>query len=201
MTDLCYWNDALNDEVQSIRQLLESFEGLPDCDKALALVQVEMKLHAAECKKRSYRMETLIVSDTKQRRGYENKLSQLTEELESCANDLQELKRGMQWKELFVGASDGNKYNEMSGEILAEDAGNMMLRNMNVIQDNTKSSIQNIKNIVAASKEVTEVTTVELSRQGEQLQIIDEEIMRVEDHLSRSEKLIKTFGKKMASIW
>lgn len=83
----------------------------------------------------------------------------------------------------------------MSGE----EAGDMMLNEMDDIQDKTKSSLQNTKNMVAASKHVGEATMEELLRQREQIRTIDEEAMRIEDNLTRADKLIKTFGKRMAT--
>ena len=142
-------------------------------------------------------METRLVGDPNQRRMYENKLKKLSEELSSCANDLKALKGGAQRGELFVGAKGGagGQYGDMSGE----EAGDMMLSDMNNIQDKTQTSLANTKNMVAASKEVGEATMDELLRQREQLRTIDSEAMRIEDNLNRADKLIKTFGKRMAT--
>jgi SNARE protein len=83
----------------------------------------------------------------------------------------------------------------MSGE----EAGDMMINDMNHIQDKTKSSLHNTKNMVKASKEVGEATMEELLKQREQIRNIDSEAMRIEDNLNRADKLIKTFAKRMAT--
>eukprot|EP00970_Alexandrium_tamarense_P017386 scaffold9372_cov69-Alexandrium_tamarense.AAC.1 len=83
----------------------------------------------------------------------------------------------------------------MSGE----EAGDSMLSDMNNIQDKTKNSLANTKHMVAASKEVGEATMEELLRQREQIRNVDNEAMRIEDNLQRADKLIKTFGKRMAT--
>lgn len=199
MADVQYWDDTLNDEVQSIRQLLQSADKLSDRDKASALDRAEKKLRAAQGTKKSYKMETRLVADPRQRRMYENKLSQLSDELGTCANDLKALKEGMQRGELFVGARGTSSGREGNNEMTGEEAGDMMLNDMNGIQDKTKSSLQNTKNMVAASKHVGEATMEELLRQREQIRTIDEEAMRIEDNLNRADKLIKTFGKRMAT--
>ena len=145
-------------------------------------------------------METRLVSDPKQRRDYENKLTRLTEELGTLANDIRALKGGAQRDQLFVGASKGvgggaRSTDGMSGE----EAGDVMLSDMNEIQDKTKSSLHNTKSMVTASKQVGEATMEELLRQREQIRTIDEEAMRIDDNLNRADKLIKTFGKRMAT--
>jgi len=199
MADVQYWDDTLTDEVQSIRQLLQSAEGLADLDKASALDRAEKKIRAAQGTKKSYKMETRLVSDPRQRTMYENKLSELSEELATCANDLKALKGGAQRGELFVGARGGSSGMDGNGEMTGEEAGDIMLNDMNNIQDKTKASLQNTKNMVAASKEVGEATMEELLKQREQIRTIDEEAMRIEDNLNRADKLIKTFGKRMAT--
>ncbi|KAL7461183.1 hypothetical protein ACHAXS_001605 [Conticribra weissflogii] len=196
--DLQYWDDTLTDEVQSIRQLINSAEGLSGPEKASTLDKAEKKIRAAQGTKKSYKMETRLVSDPMQRREYEVKLSELSDELASCSNDLKALKGGAQRGELFSGArgDGGGDYGDtMSGE----EAGDMMLNEMNTMQDKTKASLQNTKNLVKASKEVGEATLEELLKQREQLRTIDEEAMRIEDGLARADKLIKNFSKRMAT--
>ena len=51
------------------------------------------------------------------------------------------------------------------GDMSGEEAGDMMLNEMNDIQDKTKSSLANTKNMVAASKQVGEATMEELLHQ------------------------------------
>jgi len=141
-------------------------------------------------------METRLVPDPQQKQMYENKLKRLTEELNTCANDLSALKSNTARGELFVGS---NQTSNMSNEVSGEEAGNMMLNEMDDIQDKTKASLMNTRNMVAASKQVGEATMEELLRQREQVRNIDNEAMRIEDNLNRADKLIKTFGKRMAT--
>ena len=137
------------------------------------------------------------MADPRTKQMYENKLAKLSDELACCSNDLKALKSGAQRGELFVGAKQrgSSEYGEMTGE----EAGDAMIDEMNTIQDKTKSSVQNTKQMVAASKEVGEATMEELLRQREQIRNIDNEAMRIEDNLQRADKLIKTFGKRMAT--
>lgn len=201
MADVQYWDDTLAEEVQSIRQLLNDASGIMESagDKATALGKAEKKLRAAQGTAKSYKMETRLVSDPKQRRNYENKLTRLSEELGTLANDIKALRSGMQRDQLFVGAKSaiggGTSMDGMTGE----EAGDIMLKDMTDIQDKTKKSLGNTKSMVAASKQVGEATMEELLRQREQIRTIDDEAMRIEDNLNRADKLIKTFGKRMAT--
>jgi SNARE protein len=150
--------------------------------------------------KKSYKMETRLITDPKMRKVYENKLMVLSEELSSIANDITALKSNRNKGELFVGASTKiGSVGEGKGEMSGEEAGSHMISDMNTIQDKTKASITNTKQMVSASKAVGESTMEELLRQREQIRTIDNEAMRIEDNLQRADKLIKTFGKRMAT--
>lgn len=151
--------------------------------------------------KKSYKMETRLITDPKTRKVYENKLMVLSEELATIANDITVLKSNRNKGELFVGASTkiGSGVGDGKGEMSGEEAGSHMISDMNTIQDKTKASITNTKQMVSASKAVGESTMEELLRQREQIRTIDNEAMRIEDNLQRADKLIKTFGKRMAT--
>jgi SNARE protein len=201
MADVQYWDDTLTDEVQSIQQLISDAERISsnNVQKASTLDRAEKKLRAAQGTKRSFKMETRLVADPNQRQRYENKLARLSDDLARCANDIKALKGGMQRGELFVGARGNNSSNISGSEMSGVEVGDMMIGEMNNIQDKTKESLTNTKRMVASSKEVGEATMEELLRQREQIRNIDNEAMRIEDNLQRADKLIKAFGKRMAT--
>ncbi len=195
-----YWDDTLSDEVQSIRTLLQtaSSSSSNSHDAATNLSRAEKKYRAAQGTKKSYKMETRLITDPKQRKLYENKLMVLSEELGNIANDINALKSNRNKGELFVGAASAAK--KIGDETMSgEEAGKHMISDMNTLQDKTKASITNTKQMVSASKAVGESTMEELLRQREQIRTIDNEALRIEDNLMRADKLIKTFGKRMAT--
>lgn len=194
-----YWDDTLNNEIESARRIIDSVSGMSsDMEKSAALDKADKKIRDAKGTKRSYKMETRLVSDPNQRQMYENKLKRLSDDLSSCTNDLKALRSGAQRGELFLGANTGPGGVDENG-MTGEEAGNQMMSDMNTIQDKTKNSLANTANMVKASKEVGEATMEELLKQREQLRNIDNEAMRIEDNLNRADKLIKTFGKRMAT--
>ena len=79
----------------------------------------------------------------------------------------------------------------VDGDALLNDAGRL--------QDKTQQSLFNTKKLVEESKLVGMQTVEELQRQREQLNQVDQDVMRMEDNLDRADKLIKTFGKRMAT--
>jgi len=100
-----------------------------------------------------------------------------------------EAKRGM----LFDGAAgDGDELN-------AEASGDALINQMHGIQDKTQDSLDRTKQMVLESKEVGMGTLEELKRQREQMGQIEDGMFVLEDNLTRSEKLLKTFGRRMAT--
>jgi hypothetical protein len=65
------------------------------------------------------------------------------------------------------------------------------------IQDQTKDALSRTMNLVEASKEVGESTLNELEHQQEQIKDISADILIIEDNLSRADKLIRNFTKRM----
>mmetsp|Transcript_33700 Transcript_33700/g.100436 ORF Transcript_33700/g.100436 Transcript_33700/m.100436 type:complete len:258 (-) Transcript_33700:94-867(-) len=167
---------------------------MSDMEKAAALDRAEKQLRSANGTKRSYKMECRLVGDPAQRQRYENQLTTHERDLSALANDVKALKSEAQRGQLFVGAT-----NDAGGEIDPEATGDYLLGEASKIQDKTATSLDNTKNMVAASKEVGMSTMEELQRQRAQIESIDREAMRMEDNLTRADKLIKTFGRRMAT--
>lgn len=194
MADIQYWDDTLAGEIESVRSLLDSAARMSDMEKASAIDRAEKQLRSANGTKRSYKMECRLVGDPAQRQRYEGQLSQHERDLAGLANDVKALKSEAQRGQLFVGAT-----NDAGGPVDPEATGDYLLDEAKKLQDKTGQSLDNTKNMVANSKEVAMGTMEELQRQRAQIESIDREAMRMEDNLQRADKLIKTFGRRMAT--
>jgi novel plant SNARE len=80
-----------------------------------------------------------------------------------------------------------------------QKAGDQLLGDANRLQDKTQESLDYTKQMVAESKDVGLSSLEELKRQRETLNRIDTEADRVDSALDVAEKLVKNFGKRMAS--
>lgn len=165
-------------------------------DKSGIFERVEKKLRAAQGTKRSFKMETRLVSDVNMRRKFENRLQRLDQQLQTLQADCKALKQEHERGELFEDQQGAD------GQINEEDAakaGDNMLKQTEELQNKTQDSLGNTKTMIAQSKEVGMATLEELERQRNVIDNIDKEIDRVDDNLARAEALIKQFGKRMAS--
>jgi SNARE protein len=163
-------------------------------ERASALEQVEERLRSAQGTKRSFKMETRLVQDVKERRRLEGRLQKMEQEIRTLQADLRALQAEENRDELFVTGGGAGA----DGEQDPTKAGSNMLGEASNLQDKTQDSLSNTRNMIAASKEVGVGTLEELQRQREVIQNIEKEADRMDDNLARAEALLKQFGKRMA---
>ena len=116
---------------------------------------------------------------------------------------MQGLKSESSRNRLFLGADTSNDgvnngygYDDQDDP---ERAGDALLNGAEKIQDKTQVALDNTLNMVAESKATGMMTLEELERQRNQLNAVDDNVAVLEDHLVRADRLIKTFGKRMAT--
>jgi SNARE protein len=164
-------------------------------ERSYALDQAEERLKGALGTKRSFKMETRLVQDIKERRKLEKRLHKLDKELKALKADLKALQAEENRGDLFSAAGrGGGRHTEED----AQKAGSNMLKEAETLQDKTQDSLNNTKQLIAQSKEVGVSTLEELQRQREVIENIDREADRMDDNLKRAEALLKVFGKRMA---
>ena len=59
--DVQYWQDSLEDEISTIRDLLDAIPGKSNMEKSSLLNETERKIRAAQGTKRSFKMEVSVV--------------------------------------------------------------------------------------------------------------------------------------------
>lgn len=177
---------------------MDEIPAITDRDgKQSAMDQAESKLKSASKTKKTLKMETRLVTDQQTRKTYETRLTRLGEDLSHLKADLSALKQDFQKEGLMDGAGgdDDFQYTEEDGQ----KAGDQMLNNARQTQDKTQESLDYTKQLVAESKDVGISSLEELKRQRETLDRIDQEADRIDTALDVAEKLVKNFGKRMAS--
>jgi len=183
--------------MEDVQRMVDIIPNLKDdMKRSSAIRKAEKYLKSANGTRRSFKMEIRLVQDPSQKQAIEQKFAQMSDRLKALAADVKALKQEEQRDELFVGRHGGE---EKVDEDDAIKKGDNMLKDASRLQDKTQESLENTKRLVAESKEVGMTTLEELQRQRQQIQDIDKQAMRMENELERADKLIKAFGKRMAS--
>jgi len=157
----------------------------------------DKKLQSAQGTKRSYKMEIRLLPKGTQRMHYESLLAQHDAALSELAGDLSSLRESSSREQLFLGAKKDK--NTDTDKMDSVEAGNAVLRDANRLQDKTQEALDRTKRMVEDSKEIGRSTLEELQRQRDKIANIDTEVQRMEDNLTRADKLIKTFARRIAT--
>jgi ABC-type phosphate transport system auxiliary subunit len=97
-------------EITEIQTLMDEIPAITDReDKAAAIQQAEQKLRGANKTKKTFKMETRLVTDSQTRRTYEKRIMRLSEDLSSLKADLSALKQDFQ-RESIMGDADDEGY-------------------------------------------------------------------------------------------
>lgn len=196
MTDIQYWEENLRNDLEAIQGMFDKIPQLStNLEKTAALERVKTRLRSALGTKRSYKVEIRLVQDAPTRRKCEGQLQILDQQLQQLQADVKTMEAETSRGELFIQATGEAEASEMDGV----KAGDSMLKEAMELQNKTGDSLQHTKQMIAESKEVGISTLAELERQREVITEIDRQTDRLDDNLARAEKLLKQFGKRMAS--
>jgi novel plant SNARE len=196
-SDIQYWDDTLTEELKAIAEILDAIPNKSGMKKAAAIEDAKDKVRGAVSTKRSFKMEIRLIQDAQLRRKFEGRQQLLDQKLKGYQADAKAFESETQRGELFVQGEDGKS--SVMDEKDGVTAGNKMLNEASHLQDKTQDSLSATKTMIADSKEVGVATLEELERQREVLGNIERETDRLDDNLARSEKLLKQFGRRMAS--
>jgi len=156
-------------------------------------------LRSAKSTIKSYKTEIRLIQDVAKRRNYEQRIGQLSQQLNTLTADCRALEAETERGELFVDGGGGPERPSTNGGMDPTKTGDAMLKEAHGLQDKTADSLQNTKHLIEESKKVGATTLETLQIQRETIGRIEIETDRVDGNLARSEGLLKQFGKRMAS--
>lgn len=198
MADVQYWRDAVISEIEEIRAIKSSIPNKSDgLDKRATIDQAEKKIRNAKGNCRSLKAEVRIVPDAEERSSYNKELSSYQQTLSQLTTEIQGFKSEESRNQLFLGSNTKGFGAPENAD--PTQAGDALLDGADNIQDKTQQALANTTTMIAESKATGMVTLEELGRQRQQIDNVDQDVNRLEDNLNTADKLIKTFGKRMAT--
>lgn len=147
--------------------------------------------------KKSFGLELRLVKDRSVKAENENKSRSIDLQFSNCIADFDSIKSRAAFREkqaLFQKEGGGR------GAYATEGKDNdQLLNEASTIQDQTMQSLGRSKAMVEASKEIGTATLEVLVNQREQINDVTDDVDVIESNLARAEKLMTSFGRRMAS--
>lgn len=132
------------------------------------------------------------------RHEYAEKLKIADERIAALETELKWAKSEADKKVLFKGAG-GKGGVDGGGGLGGERTNESYLKEAKKLQDKTEASLQSALEMVEATKKVGADTVDELKRQTDQIAEITDTVDAMEDGLTRADKLIRAFGRRIAT--
>lgn len=199
MADVQYWKDSIITEIEQVRAIVSSIPNKTDeLDRTTAIAEAEKKVRSAKGNCRSLKAEIRIVADPEASSRYKRELSNYEQSLSQITADIQALKSEQSKNQLFLGANT-NAIGSSPEQADPVQTGDALLTGAENIQDKTQVALNNTVNMIAESKQTGMLTLEELERQRNAINNVENNVIKLEDHLARADRLIKTFGKRMAT--
>ena len=187
-TDIDYWSDSYRSAIDDADRLVTSLGGCEPDERLSIIDAAESKLKRAGGIKKSYKFELRLLRDRELKRSYEESLRQLDDRREELKTRVEEHRERTERSTLL----------ENTPMAFGEHKGNdYYLDKASSLQDKTENTLERTTQMIEASKEVGASTLSELERQQDQIKDVSADIMLIEDNLSRADRLIRNFTKRM----
>lgn len=155
------------------------------CRRRIVLAECASKVRRAKGIKKSLALELRLMRDKDIKAQYEGTVQELERRFAVIEADIESAQRTDDRNQLFGGNG---------GEVKGNDD---YLSAADHIQDQTEESLGRTLKLVEASKEVGQSTLDEMNRQQSRMMSISDDVMRIEDNLTRADRLIRNFTKRM----
>ncbi|OQR91358.1 hypothetical protein ACHHYP_04769 [Achlya hypogyna] len=191
MAEINYYDGDLSEALTVLDGIMARLAKAPAAVRAQVIAEADKKLKEVIDLKKGYTLALRQVTDREEVKLYREKN-------DVYAARVEELTREVKW------AKSETERNGLFGDAKANamkmPTGNReMLGKAQEIQTKTEISLKNTQKMVEASKDVALATGEVLREQRNQINAITEEVMRMDDGLLRANKLLRTFGRRMAT--
>ena len=197
------WKDEYYAEVEKLSLLVAVAKELVKNDQGAAAIKLkEAHDHVTRIKdvKKNFNLELRLMKDRKVKKEFEAEASLLDSRVSDLVKDLRIL-QDQSNKNSLLADSDG-VFGSGSGSISRDTKGkgnDELLNGASKIQNLTMDSINRSTAMIAESQELGEATIDNLQQQRAQIGDITLEINEIDSNLTRAEKLITDFTRRMAA--
>eukprot|EP00903_Cladosiphon_okamuranus_P015611 g14415.t1 len=191
--DVKYWDNSYGKTLDDLEKYVGTVESGDGDSRETAISEATNSLKRLAGMKRSYNLEIKLLKDPASKAHYNMEKSQKDSRLSTLQARLVAAKASGQSKrdELFGGRRDveSGETTERSAEAKLDEA--------DQYQDKTEEAYKNMIGVLKETEATADNTAVELTNQREQLGRITEDAIEIDSMLTRADRLVKVFSKRM----
>lgn len=193
MADIDYWFKTYSTRISDY----ETKVG--EVSTAVVLADEEAKCAAAASKveqaKRSLDLQLRTIRDEDVKDGWADHIRAADERFASAQRSLVQKR---EQAELF-GRANGDVAGVAGAAGYRGPTNDQYLDMTAKVHDDIDASLQNTLNVVNDTEDLAHATAEQLAKQREQIVDVHQNVLKIEDALKRSDALLRTFGKRMAT--
>lgn len=186
-SDIDYWCNSYRGAIEELEVLVASIERTSADERDVVVSECNAKFSRAKAIKKSYCLEMRLLRNKEIKGTNERALKELEARCVKLRQEMEWLQD--KWDRRNVLASPAPRDDFKGNDDYLDGA--------DKIQDQTQDALSRTMNLVEASKEIGQSTLNELECQQEQIKDIAADILIIEDNLTRADKLIRNFTKRM----
>jgi len=186
-SDIDYWCDSYRGAIEELEALVVLLTQSPVDTRENVVTECSAKLSRAQSIKKSYYLEMRLLRNKEIKGTHERKLKKIEMRCAVLGHEIEWAQQAGRRRKLLTSQAC---HDEFKGN-------DEYLDGADKIQDQTQDALSRTMNLVEASKEIGQSTLNELESQQEQIKDITADILIIEDNLSRADKLIRNFTKRM----
>eukprot|EP00752_Nemacystus_decipiens_P009607 g8584.t1 len=191
--DVKYWDNSYGKTLDDLENYVGTVESGDGDGRDSAISEATNSLKRLAGMRRSYNLEIKLLKDPASKAHYNMEKSQKDARLTTLQARFEAAKTSGQSKrdELFGGRRDveSGGATERSAEAKLDEA--------DQYQDKTEEAYKNMIGVLKETEATADGTAVELTNQREQLGRITEDAIEIDSMLTRADRLVKVFSKRM----
>eukprot|EP01084_Bolivina_argentea_P251563 421962_1 len=195
MSDVKYWESTYSKALGQFKDLIVKAEKSKQEVRDSAITDAAKSARRIDGIRRSYNLEVRLIKERMDKHIYQKDKDDKDKEYQALRTRMDDVKsKAMEEKkQLLVGS---RPQNAGASEGAAADK---TLDQADKIQDMTEKKYENMITIIQDTEEVGGKASRGLIEHREQIGVITEDVMEIEDSLTRAERLIRSFSKRMAT--
>eukprot|EP00611_Tribonema_gayanum_P016832 TRINITY_DN29269_c0_g1_i1.p1 TRINITY_DN29269_c0_g1~~TRINITY_DN29269_c0_g1_i1.p1 ORF type:complete len:238 (+),score=69.02 TRINITY_DN29269_c0_g1_i1:210-923(+) len=193
MGDVKYWDTSYGKALDELSDQVKAVKGASAAEKEAKIATATQTVRRLQGMKRSYNLEIKLMRDATQKASYQEEKNAKDAKLTELEAQLEEAKNKP------AGSDKVSLFSGRAAEEPKVKTADQKLDQAEMIQNKTEAKYKNIITVLEQTEEVGSATAATLQEQRAQISEITENVMEMDGMLTRANKLIMVFSRRLAT--